>query len=491
MCNAGTRISARTPTRTRTRARTSAALDTQGADKCAYHLAALGHATISKRRHPLARPPARPPARSNAMEEGQPSRSRLKRPFFEDDDSAKQPMQKKVRFPKKKKKAKERGEGVVVSAGGDEEDEELAQACFSNPLTSRVVRWERPNIYICLIHFMKNHFWQDNTNFVEDGIRIVPFNLDQEREEGYFDVEGNFVEYVSEKEIKDAWLDNLEVDPSLAKRNSDVVKPEEEIELSSDDIGKIKRRIASALEPAETESQWRGDAWHAVWLRESHELAQSCVRPHGRTVVCDVFECCEGATCQLSPILPTAQHVLQALKRLKGTSNDKKGRMSEETKLMFDQLTEDAMKLMDNGEYNVYEDKKEVFEREAEGYERLARARDGSSSAAVDGISAESADTVDMFAEDDEIPPNMSSNGNDLGSGLSDESSLPSSENLNTESGDLQNDYVFDETSGYYYSSSSGYYYDPTSRLYCSACTGTWYSYNEQTNVYEEVKEAD
>jgi hypothetical protein len=36
---------------------------------------------------------------------------------------------------------------------------------------------------------------QDAVNFVEDGIRIEPFNLEQEREEGYFDENGNFVEY--------------------------------------------------------------------------------------------------------------------------------------------------------------------------------------------------------------------------------------------------------------------------------------------------------
>ena len=44
--------------------------------------------------------------------------------------------------------------------------------------------------------------WQDNENFVEDGIQIEPFNLDKEREEGYFDADGNFVEYVNDKEIK-------------------------------------------------------------------------------------------------------------------------------------------------------------------------------------------------------------------------------------------------------------------------------------------------
>ncbi|KAL7237596.1 hypothetical protein ACSBR2_003825 [Camellia fascicularis] len=40
--------------------------------------------------------------------------------------------------------------------------------------------------------------------------------------------------------------------------------------------------------------------------------------------------------------------------------------MPAETKQLFDQLTEDAMKLMENGDYNVYDEKQEVFQREAE-----------------------------------------------------------------------------------------------------------------------------
>lgn len=44
--------------------------------------------------------------------------------------------------------------------------------------------------------------WQENENFVDDGIQIEPFNLDKEREEGYFDAAGNFVEYIRENEIK-------------------------------------------------------------------------------------------------------------------------------------------------------------------------------------------------------------------------------------------------------------------------------------------------
>lgn len=45
-----------------------------------------------------------------------------------------------------------------------------------------------------------------------------------------------------------------------------------------------------------------------------------------------------------------SQQVLQALRRLKGTPKNKKEKMSAETKIVFDQLTEDAMNLMDNGE---------------------------------------------------------------------------------------------------------------------------------------------
>lgn len=44
--------------------------------------------------------------------------------------------------------------------------------------------------------------------------------------------------------------------------------------------------------------------------------------------------------------------MLQALRRLKGGSNKRKEKMSAETQLLFDQLTEDANKLLDQGEYS-------------------------------------------------------------------------------------------------------------------------------------------
>lgn len=58
-----------------------------------------------------------------------------------------------------------------------------------------------------------------------------------------------------------------------------------------------------------------------------------------------------------------------------------------------------------------------------------------------------------------------------------------------SESEGLQNEYVYDESSGYYYSSSSGYYYDPSSGLYCCAASGKWYFYNEESGTYDEVQQ--
>ncbi|EOY03017.1 Uncharacterized protein TCM_017427 [Theobroma cacao] len=49
---------------------------------------------------------------------------------------------------------------------------------------------------------MVNFFWQDHENFVDDGIQIELFNLNKEREEGYFDADENFVEYAKDNEIK-------------------------------------------------------------------------------------------------------------------------------------------------------------------------------------------------------------------------------------------------------------------------------------------------
>ncbi|KAL5992387.1 hypothetical protein ACLOJK_013304 [Asimina triloba] len=301
--------------------------------------------------------------------------------------------QKKVRFPKGKKARKE--DEISVPKPAEDEpvdctDPRLAakeRAKRRNEITAELFSEQGGGIDISAaeVHY------EGNGNFVDDGILIEPFNLKQEMEEGYFDAAGNFVEYISEKEVKDAWLDSVEVDTKLAgKANANTDEVEEFQELSSEEIGKTKRRIADTLQPGET--------------------------------------------------------VLQALRRLTGISSDKRERMPEETKRIFDQLTEDShnkqetktLFLLHMTRYkshaafrfaDVYHEKQEVFQREAEGYECLAR------------------DSLDMFGDDENDTPNQPANTDVMGSQPGTETAgnmLPEAAG-----GETQSDYIYDESSGY------------------------------------------
>ncbi|GFP98695.1 cd2 antigen cytoplasmic tail-binding protein 2 [Phtheirospermum japonicum] len=341
------------------------------------------------------------------MAEGS-SRGNLKRSFVEDDESNKPPPEKRAKFPKGKKI---KGEYVIDSLGGE-------IPCWKDPRSAASVRAvRRKDVPPELLNVENTDLvpdvrkaevqYKDNDTFDEEGVAMEPFNLEKEREDGYFDENGNYVEYANKNEIKDAWLDSVDVCEKYAGKSKIHMSIDEKPqELVREELAEMNRRIADVLEPGET--------------------------------------------------------VLRGLRRLKGSSN-KKQKMSAETKKLFDQLTEDAMKLMENGDYNVYDEKQEHFAREAEGYEKLANAR-------KHGISApeKSDDMFDMF-------------GDDVGT---------AAENPSVSVQQSENDYVYDESSGYYYSSSLGYYYDPSSGLYCCATSGKWYSYNEESGMYDEVQQA-
>ncbi|OMO96422.1 hypothetical protein COLO4_15286 [Corchorus olitorius] len=234
------------------------------------------------------------------MEEKAP-RCDLKRKFLEDEDSNKPPApQKRASFPKGKEEPEAMNQFDHVELEADLKDPRIAakeRAKRRNQIITELFTEELSGV--AEVAYGDN---DEKFNEYDDGIVIEPFNLNKESEEGYFDANGNYVEYVKDKEIEDAWaaaFTNYDQDQDL-------------------DIGIIKRRIANVLE-------------------------------HGETV-------------------------LQALKRLKGTnsSNNRKEKMPTETKLVFDQLTEDAMNLMmRNGDYNVYHKTREVFQFEAEASQML------------------------------------------------------------------------------------------------------------------------
>ncbi|KXZ50512.1 hypothetical protein GPECTOR_16g687 [Gonium pectorale] len=97
----------------------------------------------------------------------------------------------------------------------------------------------------------------------EDGIKFEPFNLKQEREEGYFDEDGNYVfrkaaEGEAGEEGKDAWLDSEEakvVSEAVRKKIEQRAREAEAARrgpLTERQIAQRKADMAALMQPGET-----------------------------------------------------------------------------------------------------------------------------------------------------------------------------------------------------------------------------------------------
>ena len=168
----------------------------------------------------------------------------------------------------------------------------------------------------------------------DEETEFEPFNLERERREGYFDDDGNYVRNESDAEDeKDAWLDDVHADARLSTAGDKLAvrkdSDNEGEETTDADVANIKRELCAYLEPGET--------------------------------------------------------VLDALKRLGGASAGRgngatksststrktESSMDAQSKIAFEKVTELSSALMSNGEYDVYDSRKETFERAAkvpEGY---------------------------------------------------------------------------------------------------------------------------
>eukprot|EP00246_Nothoceros_aenigmaticus_P015356 TRINITY_DN6326_c0_g1_i1.p1 TRINITY_DN6326_c0_g1~~TRINITY_DN6326_c0_g1_i1.p1 ORF type:complete len:373 (-),score=84.60 TRINITY_DN6326_c0_g1_i1:1095-2213(-) len=355
--------------------------------------------------------------------------------FLQTDADDEAPRPKRARFPKgRKDEAGKPPEKRVLEVEGEEDGPIL----HTNP---RAAAKERAMRRTLMAEELRNgeedaddlaaaeEDYQGGQILEDDGIAIEPFNLKQEREEGFFDAEGNYVEYRNHNELKDAWLDSVEVNTrskATSARLANQEQAESFKELSLQEIRAVKRRIADVLQPGET--------------------------------------------------------VLNALRRIKGSPKDGQRRMPESTKVVFDQLTEDAMKLVDDGDIDVYSQTKEMF---VAGTGMYATSSELSGRGSMDmdmfGEATEAHESSDMFGDDDgpiETPAaatfsyNVGQNG----------STAEGAEVQTASSG-----YILDESTGYYYNSEVGYYYDPKSGLFCNAVSGIWFRYDDATNSYTEV----
>ncbi|CAK9302614.1 unnamed protein product [Gordionus sp. m RMFG-2023] len=90
-----------------------------------------------------------------------------------------------------------------------------------------------------------------------DGIKITPFNMKEEMEEGHFDNSGNFIFDKKTVEIRDNWIDNIDwvqikkqENNSIIKDNSDSSDSEEEI-LPPTNFIEAYKNLIQFLEPGE------------------------------------------------------------------------------------------------------------------------------------------------------------------------------------------------------------------------------------------------
>lgn len=308
----------------------------------------------------------------------------------------------------------------------------------------------------------------------EDAELFEPFNLNEEREHGYFDANGNYVEYKEEKHSGDAWLEGVKVDETLAAKVAASAAAPEPEKLGEVGMAKLKRTIASILQPEET--------------------------------------------------------VLRALKRL-GT----RVALADATlKAQFDTLTECASDLMANGEYEVYSDTKRVFERDAAMYAPVEAADDDdnmdmfggggsdddskpkpakkakveqatSAGAAGTAERAAAALPVPVPAEQKEDATDYASwplaelrrflveNGEDASSCVEKADVVAkvaaTAKRLHAETSwnPTACGYAFDASSGYYYCAASGLYYDPPSAGFFNHASNRWYTYDAATSEYVEM----
>lgn len=99
---------------------------------------------------------------------------------------------------------------------------------------------------------------EDSTADFDGNVRITPFNMKEEMEEGHFDTDGNYHWKKDAKLIRDNWLDNI--DWVKVKQNSK--KDEELKESDGDDSGSVPfdhisvyKKILEFMKPGETVAQ--------------------------------------------------------------------------------------------------------------------------------------------------------------------------------------------------------------------------------------------
>ncbi|XP_026061675.1 CD2 antigen cytoplasmic tail-binding protein 2 [Carassius auratus] len=216
----------------------------------------------------------------------------------------------------------------------------------------------------------------------DEGVRITPFNLTEEMQEGHFDSEGNY--FVNkEKDIRDNWLDNIDwvkiKEQPVKKKKGLAAKRKRRIGDEDEAEEEIKREEQRKdSEEDEEEEEEKGPAEDPLAAYSHHQLTESVIE-----------------------LMLPGETVAAALRRLGGLGGrKKKGRLreGEEEKKetmnrdsdKLDKLTALADRLVGIGDFEIYQ----------QTYEKLAYKLKGLTRGKAAKTLEEEKDELDMFGED-------------------------------------------------------------------------------------------
>ncbi|KAG1968086.1 CD2 antigen cytoplasmic tail-binding protein [Pimephales promelas] len=216
----------------------------------------------------------------------------------------------------------------------------------------------------------------------DEGVRITPFNLDEEMQEGYFDSEGNY--FVNkEEDIRDNWLDNID----WVKIKEQPVKKKKGLSA------KRKRRVGDEDE-AEEEIKREEEQKDT----EEEEIEEEKVPAEDPLATYSHYQLTEAIIQLLLP----GETVAAALRRLGGLGGQKKKgklRGGEEEKTLnrdadkLDKLTALADRLVGIGEFEIYQ---QTYEKLAYKLKGLTQGK----AAKTLEDKKEEEDELDMFADE-------------------------------------------------------------------------------------------
>jgi len=156
-------------------------------------------------------------------------------------------------------------------------------------------------------------------DYEEGGIKIIPFNLNTDRESGHFDESGNYIDNQFEGQ-RDAWMDELD-------------EAEEELKKELKKEGTSKKKVKQ-VEIADFDDEDEVDI-----IKFKHAIVG---------------------------ILLPKEKVSKSLKRLRGTGKKPSAQGAED----FNVIMEAANNLLQCGEFGVYDKTREMLEEELEAAEK-------------------------------------------------------------------------------------------------------------------------